>query len=68
MTFTIDMAEDDKIEEEAYRAVNNVAGMLWQKQKRRIFKNIVSGIMQHMGWTEVKLSKGEGDEIKTDII
>jgi hypothetical protein len=52
-----EMSIDAKIEEEAYRAVNTVCAMIWPKQRERILKAIIVGIMVFMKWETVTLKK-----------
>ena len=60
------MALDEQAEEAAYKAVNDVAKLIWPKQRERIMKNILVAIMVYMNWSEVRLEKDNEVHTKTD--
>jgi hypothetical protein len=59
------MALDDKIESAAYDAVNAVCAMPWPKQKERILRAIVIGIMAHMNWETLTIKDEKNDPAGT---
>ena len=58
------MALDEKTEEAAYAAINEVAKLPWKSARERIFKNIIMVLMQHLKLKEVRLTYESTDNTK----
>ena len=49
------MSIDEKQEDDLMNALNSVARMSWPVQRERIFRKVITGIMEIMRWQSVHL-------------